>query len=145
MNLDKIQEALEEMLETKGLKLFELSYHKSDSTLSVMLDEKMDMDGLESVSGEISQFLDAYEDEFEGNYFLDVSTVGAERPIRNGEELRQAVGEYIYVKGKGFEYYGTLESFDGDRAVLEIMEKNIRKSVEVDFNGIRKMRYAVKF
>ena len=145
MNTDKIKKEIEGFLSSKGMKLFDLQYSKKDQTLTVLLDEKLSMDELEEVSNEISQLLDKFEDEFVDNYFLDVSTVGAERPIRNKEELKDAVGEYIYVKVKGSEYYGTLHSFENETLTLKVKDKTREKDVLIEYPQIKKVRYAVKF
>ncbi|MBQ6478361.1 MAG: hypothetical protein IJI44_03220 [Erysipelotrichaceae bacterium] len=145
MDLSKVKQSLQEFIEEKGMKLFEVSYHKKDTTLSVLLDEKLNMDELEKISQEISDHLDRFDEEFDDNYFLDVSTVGAERPIRNEQELLEAMGAYIYVKTKEAEYYGTLKSFREGILILEVKDKNRRKDVSVDYPKIKKMRYAVQF
>ena len=145
MDLKKITEALDGFLKEKELKLFEASYRKSDNVLSVLLDEKLEMDRLEEISNQISAFLDSYEDEFVDNYFLDVSTVGVERPIRNIAELKEALGKYIYVKTKENEYYGTLLSLNEGIMELETREKNRTGKVSVDYNDTKNVRYAVDF
>lgn len=145
MNLEKINLALKEFSENKNLNLFEVTYHKNDSTLTVLFDEKFDMDELENVSNELSEFLDKYDGEFEDNYFLDVSTVGVERPIRNEEELIKAIGEYIYVKTKENEYYGTLKSYNNGVLSLDVADKNKTKNISVEYKKVKKVRYAVKF
>ena len=145
MDLSRVKKSLQEFVEEKGMKLFEVTYHKKDATLSVLLDEKLNMDELEKISQEISDHLDRFEDEFDDNYLLDVSTVGVERPIRNEEELLEAIGAYIYVKTKEREYYGTLKSFEEGTLLLETKEKNRTKDVSVDYSQIKRIRYAVQF
>jgi len=145
MNLDSVKIKINEYLESKKLKLFEVTYQKKDETLSIILDEKIDMDQLEIISNEISSLLDGYADEFDDNYILDVSTVGAERPIRNENELIKAVGEYIYAKTKETEYYGTLKGYTDGIIHLEVMDKTRVKNVSVDYSKTKLVRYAVKF
>ncbi len=145
MDLSRVKKSLQEFAEEKGMKLFEVTYHKKDATLSVLLDEKLNMDELEKISQEISDHLDRFEDEFDDNYLLDVSTVGVERPIRNEEELLEAIGAYIYVKTKEREYYGTLKSFEEGTLLLETKDKNRTKDVSVDYGQIKRIRYAVQF
>ncbi len=145
MDLSRVKKSLQEFAEEKGMKLFEVTYHKKDATLSVLLDEKLNMDELEKISQEISDHLDRFEDEFDDNYLLDVSTVGVERPIRNEKELLEAIGAYIYVKTKEREYYGTLKSFEEGTLLLETKDKNRTKDVSVDYGQIKRIRYAVQF
>lgn len=145
MNLDKIKSALNQFLDEKQLKLFEITYQKNDEVLTVLLDETLNMDQLEKVSNEISVFLDQYEDEFKDNYFLDVSNVGAERPIRNESELLEAVNKYIYVKANKQEYYGYLKDYDKGIMTLQVKDKNRSKDIQIDYKDAKKVRYAVEF
>lgn len=145
MKLDSIKSKLEEYFKDKNLKVFEITYQKTDVTLSVLLDEKLDMDELEKVSNDVSEYLDKYEDEFENNYILDVSTVGVERPIRNEDELIKAVGEYIFVKTKDDSYTGTLKDYTDGIIHMEIMDKTRIKNISVDYSKTKLVRYAVKF
>lgn len=145
MNLDKIKSALNQFLDEKQLKLFEITYQKNDEVLTVLLDETLNMDQLEKVSNDISVFLDQYEDEFKDNYFLDVSNVGAERPIRNESELLEAVNKYIYVKTNKQEYYGYLKDYDKGIMTLQVKDKNRSKDIQIDYKDAKKVRYAVEF
>lgn len=145
MDLQKIKDVLKEYAQNKELDLFDVTYRRSDQILSVTFDEELSMDKLEEISAEVSKLLDAYEDEFDDNYFLDVSTVGAERPIRNEEELNKAVGNYIFVKDKDGEYYGDLVSFENGIIRLEVKDKNRTRTVEVDYKNTKEVRYAVRF
>lgn len=145
MELNKIKEIIKDYVESKNLKLFDVSYFKSDSILTVLLDEKLSIDEIEVFSNGLSEYLDQYEDEFEDNYFLDVSNVGVERPIRNEEELKDAIGSYIYVKTKENEYYGTLKSYTDGIIHLITKVKNRTSEVSVDYKKAKKVRYAVEF
>lgn len=145
MNLDKIKTDLTEFAEKNNLILFDLSYHKNDELLEVTLDNELDMEKLEEVSGLISDFMDSYADDFPDNYILDVHTVGAERPIRNEDELNKAIGSYIYVKTKENEYYGTLIDYTDGIIHMECMDKTKKINTSVDYKKTKKVRYAVKF
>lgn len=145
MDLKVIENDLKAYLESKNLHLFELKYHKSEQTLSILLDDKLDMDKLEEISTNLSDYMDKYENDIEGNYILDVSTVGAERPIRNEEELMKALGEYIYVKTKDDAQYGYLKKYENGVLSLDYKEKNIDKTKNIEYSKIKKVRYAVKF
>ncbi|MBQ0035673.1 MAG: hypothetical protein KBT35_02015 [Firmicutes bacterium] len=145
MDLKVIENDLKAYLESKNLHLFELKYHKSEQTLSILLDDKLDMDKLEEISTDLSDYMDKYENDIEGNYILDVSTVGAERPIRNEEELMKALGEYIYVKTKDDEQYGYLKKYENGVLSLDYKEKNLDRTKNIEYSKVKKVRYAVKF
>ena len=145
MNLDKIKDCIKEFASNNQLNLFDVSYLKSSSILEVLFDNDLSLEEIEIISTKLSDYLDNYEDEFNDNYFLDVSTVGVERPIRNEEELINAVGSYIYVKCKDKEYYGDLKKYHDGILNLDVKEKNKTKNVSLEFSKIKQMRYAVKF
>ena len=145
MDLKVIEKDLNDYCKQKNLNLFEVSYSKKDETLSIILDEQLDMDKLEEVSNDLSTYMDKYDDDFEENYILDVSTVGVERPIRNAQEMVKAINEYIYVKTKDEEIYGYLRKFENDVLSIEYKEKTKDKIKNIEYSKVKKVRYAVKF
>lgn len=145
MNLENIRKDLENFVSGEGLVLFDLTYHSKDETLEVTLDNDMNMEKLEEVSSLVSNFLDKYEKEFPDNYILDVHSVGAERPIRNEDELKAAIGKYIYAKTSENEYLGTLLDYTDGIIHMECMDKTRKINVSVDYSKTKKVRYAVKF
>jgi len=145
MDLKLIKEDLNEFCSSKGWHLFEVSYNHKDNAIEVLLDDKFDLDQLENVSNEISSYMDKYDNDIEGNYVLDVSTVGVERPIRNQEELKEAIGQYIYAKTKDDEVYGYLNKFENDVLSIAYKEKTVDKIKNIEYSKLKKVRYAVKF
>ncbi len=144
MNLTKLKEDTVKFLENEGLKLYDLTYDTKEETLTVMLDESMDLDKLEEVSNKISDFMDGHDEEL-GKYILDVTTVGAERPIRNEEEVKAAVGSYVFVKEKKESYNGTLKKYEDGKIYLEYLDKTKKKEAVIDYKEVKVMRYAIKF
>lgn len=144
MNKELLKEKLSEFIETKSYHLFDLEYSKKDNILTVLIDETLSLDELEVLSNEISTFMDKYDEDLDA-YILDVCNVGAERPIRNDEEIKKAVGSYIYVKTKDNEYNGTLDKFEDDLLEISYKEKTRNKIVTINKNDIKKIRYAVSF
>ena len=145
MNLDNIRKELDDFTKEQGLILFDLTYHNKDDILEVTLDNVMGMEKLEEVSDLLSSFLDKYEKEFPNNYILDVHSVGAERPIRTEDELKNAIGKYIYVETKENEYQGTMLDYTDGIIHMECMDKTRKINVSVDYSKTKKVRYAVKF
>ncbi|SDJ01148.1 ribosome maturation factor RimP [Salimicrobium halophilum] len=119
--------------------------------LRVFIDkeEGIDIEECGIVSERLSEQLDK-EDPIEYPYFLDVSSPGAERPLKKKEDFLKYVGEYVYMKlyepvdGEK-EFEGTLRSFSADIAEVEIRIKTRRKTLEVPFDKIAKAHLAVTF
>ena len=144
MELNKIRKDLELFLEEKDLHLFDCSFNKHEGIFSILIDETLNMDELESLSNDLSKFMDKYDEEFD-NYILDVSNVGIERPIRNDEEIINAINSYIYVKTKDKELNGTLKSFENDELLISYKDKTRSKEITLNKKDIKKIRYAVNF
>ena len=144
MEVNTFKEALAKDIEFVGYHLYSLSYKKKDNILEVLIDESLDLDGISKLSELISGFMDKYDKDFD-EYLLDVSCAGCERKIRNREELARATGEYVHIKTREFEEDGYLKSFEDDKVTVEYMDKTRKKTVTVNYDDIKMIRYAVKF
>ena len=144
MEVNTFKEALSKDIESEGYHLYSLTYKKKDNILEVLIDESLDLDGISRLSELISGFMDKYDKDFD-EYLLDVSCAGCERRIRNEDELRRAVGEYVHIKTREFEEDGYLKSFENGKVTVEYMDKTRKKAVTVNYDDIKMIRYAVKF
>lgn len=144
MEVNTFKEALSKDIESVGYHLYSLTYKKKDNILEVLIDESLDLDGISRLSELISGFMDKYDKDFD-EYLLDVSCAGCERKIRNREELARAAGEYVHIKTREFEEDGYLKSFENDKVTVEYMDKTRKKTVTVNYDDIKMIRYAVKF
>ena len=144
MDLKKLKEDLKKDLDDIGYSLYDLSYEKKDSILHVTIDKPMDLNEIEDLSKKVSLIMDKYDEDMD-EYLLDVSSVGIERPIRSKEELEGAKGSYIYVKTKDFKVYGDLVDFKDDILTLNTKDKNINKTLKINYDELKFVRYAVKF
>ncbi|MBQ1289183.1 MAG: ribosome maturation factor RimP [Erysipelotrichaceae bacterium] len=143
---EKYLQELTAFIESLGYRLFEVKITKAEGNdvLEVILDESLDLDAVSEVSEKISDWLDQH-DEGDEPYMLDVSCVGAERPLRNKEEIRAAAGKYVWVKTKGQTYEGDLIEADEERILLSCRDKTRTVKVTVRYEDIKKMRLAVRF
>ena len=144
MEVNTFKEALSKDIESVGYHLYSLTYKKKDNILEVLIDESLDLDGISRLSELISGFMDKYDKDFD-EYLLDVSCAGCELRIRNEDELRRAVGEYVHIKTREFEEDGYLKSFENGKVTVEYMDKTRKKAVTVNYDDIKMIRYAVKF
>lgn len=144
MEIKELNEKLAYELDLLGFKLYECYYEKKNNILHVSIDASLDMNEIEEISKKVSEIMDKYDGDMDA-YMLDVSSCGIEKKIRNADELKEVIGSYIHVKGKGFKYYGDLEDFDGAVITLKTMEKNISKTIKINYSDVKAVRYAVKF
>lgn len=112
-------------------------------------DPAMTIDDSSDLNKLISDELDKY-DLIDEEYYLEVSSEGIEKELRTNLEIKNAVGEYICIKGYEKidgkkELYGDLISFDNDTIVILIDDKGRKKEIVVEMKKVAKVRLAVKF
>jgi len=155
--LSKVTELVEEMvtpiLAELHLELVDVEYVKEGPNwfLRVSIDKEsgVDIDECAAVSEKLSEKLDEV-DPITENYFLEVSSPGAERPLKKDKDFERAIGKNVFVKTyepidneKAFE--GTLTSFDGTSLSVEIKIKTRKKTVVIPYEKVAKARLAVTF
>ncbi|MCL1949767.1 MAG: ribosome maturation factor RimP [Turicibacter sp.] len=109
----------------------------------------IDIDQCAAVAEKLSELLDE-NDFIEEEYMLEVSSPGAERPLKTKSDLVQRIDSYINVKtykaidGQK-EFEGYLRGFDEDTIKLEVMEKARKKTLSIPYDAASKIRLAIKF
>ena len=147
----KIFEALAKPVEGLGYQLVEVRISGTKAkTLSVVVDrpKPISLEDIVAVSEAISARLDEV-DPIQDAYTLDVSSLGAEKPIAL-DELGLYVGQYVslhlshpYQGENALE--GTLVSIEGELLVLRIKDKARRKDVTLPRKDVDKARLAIEF
>ncbi|MBM7564652.1 ribosome maturation factor RimP [Paenibacillus sacheonensis] len=135
MSTPKIKTAVEEMvkpfLDENGFELVDVEYVKEGSNwfLRVYVDKEgnIDIDECGRISEYLSEKLDE-NDPVSDAYFLEVSSPGAERPLKKPEDVTKAVGKHVFVTtyepiGGLKEFEGTLLSFEGEEITIGIGKK----------------------
>lgn len=152
--LDKIKELIEPILVTNDVYLDDIEYvfEKNEWYLRIFIEKNnghLDMDTCVIVSEAISEKMDEA-DIIQNEYYLEVSSPGAEKPLKTLDKVKEAIGEYVYIKVKspqnGFdEVYGTILNVDGETIEIQYMAKNIKKKCTIEYDNVSFIRLAVKF
>lgn len=155
--MSKVTEVVEELavpiVTELGLELVEVEYLKEGKSwfLRVYIDKEQGVDIEECglVSEKLSEKLDEI-DPIPHNYFLEVSSPGAERPLKKERDFEKALGKNIFVKTyeaidgeKTFE--GILTGFDSNVVTIEVKIKTRKKLVEIPYEKVAAARLAVVF
>ena len=146
MNLEKMKEKLIPILNRSNLTIYSIRTKKEygEKIVEILLDtELMNIDDLEKIHLEYIETLT--DEDMDPDYFLELSSVGSERPLKTEEDVLKAVGRYIYLESPKYKGYGVLVSFGDDIIVMEINEKGRMRKVEIKFDAAKKMRTAIKF
>lgn len=150
---DIVSQLVNPILEELRLELVDIEYVKEgkDWFLRIFIDKEtgVDIEECGIVSERLSEKLDEL-DPIEHNYFLEVSSPGAERPLKKHADFEKAIGKNVYLKTyepiegeKVFE--GILTTFDGENVTLEIKVKTRKKTIQIPYEKIAKARLAVTF
>ena len=145
-----VEQLVKPYLEENGFELYGVEYVKEGGSrfLRVFADREGGGIDIEDC-GRISEWLSARLDEIDPipeAYFLEVSSPGAERPLKKPEDMAKAVGRHVYVTTyepiDGLkEFEGRLVSFEDGTAVIEIG----RKRHALPWAKIARARLAIVF
>lgn len=117
-----VEAIVKKPIEDMGYELYEVEFLKEQGNwvLTVYIDKQggVDLNDCENVSRMIDPLLDEA-DPIEQAYYLSVSSVGIDRPIKKDKDFERNIGNIIAVKlyaplNKKKEYKGTLQSYDAD-------------------------------
>lgn len=147
----QIYELAEPVVEELNYSLIEVEYKKEgkDWFLRFYLDKPggITLDDCVRGSEVLADKLDEW-DIIDGHYFLDVSSPGAERPIKTEKDLETTLNNGIYVKTYQHingeqEWTGILTDYDEHIVTIKYRDKTREKTVEVDRSKIAVIRKAV--
>lgn len=143
MDLKNLKIAIESRIKILDYELYDVEYVKErrQNILRVYIDKKtgIDIDDCVAASEIISAFLDET-DPIQDDYSLEVSSPGAERKLRDREEIKKAIGHYIHVQTYDQTYEGDLINFEGD--ILSLKVRN--KIQDISYLDITLIRMAIK-
>jgi len=148
--LDRIRELILPTLSFLGYELYDLALAGSGSstTLRVRIDRSVGvtLDDCERVSKSLSALLDQA-DPFPTRYELEVSSPGAERPLRNLEEYRRFIGRRANVRYRVGDSEqvaeGRLTAVSDDMIELQLGEGKHLRTVAIPLVDILSSRLAV--
>lgn len=147
MDLKNVEEIIKPYLKDNGLTLYAVEMVKEFGylILRVSVDKKggIDVDELAKVNEYLSDRLDAVDADMP-EYMLEVCSPGAEKPLRNIEEIKENMGAYIHVEVLNMVYEGILENVLDNNITIKINAKGRFKTVVVQYEDIKSIRLAVK-
>ncbi|MFJ7730399.1 ribosome maturation factor RimP [Lysinibacillus sp. NPDC097231] len=149
-----VEELAKPIVEELNLELVDIEFVKEGRNwfLRVYVDTPgggIDIDQCAQVSERLSLLLDE-KDPITQNYYLEVSSPGAERPLKKDADFEKAIGKFIYVKTyepvKDMkEFQGYLTSYDEHTLVMEVRIKTRKITVTIEQEKIALARLAIDF
>ncbi|KRL99414.1 ribosome maturation factor RimP [Liquorilactobacillus satsumensis] len=150
-----VTELVTPILEEKDFELVDIEFVKEGKSwyLRVFIDKPagINIEECALVSDQLSEALDNCDpDPIPQAYYLEVSSPGAERPLKKQSDFERAVHKYIHVSLyrplNGTKVYeGTLVELSDQFLKLEYMDKTRKKQIEIPRDQVAKARLAIKF
>lgn len=112
-------------------------------------ERNIDIEQCALVSEKLSEQLDIT-DPITQNYYLEVSSPGAERPLNKDDDFKEAIGQYVYIKTYApidgmKEFEGHLLAYGPEGATVEVKIKTRKITVLIDKKKIAVARLAIDF
>lgn len=147
MDLQITKTILEPFLKEHDLIFYDVELVKEFGylILRVTLDKKggIDVDTLGLANEYLSERIDKYDQDMP-EYLLEVSSPGAEKVLRNDEEILDSIGMYTHVEVENMVYEGELVEADSSSVTLRINIKGRFKKMNIKKEEIKLIRLAVK-
>lgn len=153
--VETVTDLVTPILDDHHFELVDVEFVKEGKSwyLRVFIDkpEGITIDECAMVSDQLSEKLDNYDpDPIPQAYYLEVSSPGAERPLKKEKDYQRALGKYIHVSlYQPFEgskiYEGTMTDLSADELTIKYQDKTRTKTITIPRNKIAKARLAIKF
>lgn len=153
--LEKIVSEALPIIERHGLNFYKSEVRTEFGSVfyTIFVDDPNENDlDIEIVQTINTELLDVVNDMLPDNGYLEVSSVGVERPLKTNEDFNKAIGKYIYVslyekleKENEKEFYGYLTRLDDLVIEMDILVKTRHKQIIIERKKIAAARLAVKF
>lgn len=144
MNISALKQEIKRFLSSIDYTLYDLTYKKKSGknvlTIYIDKDRQITMDDCVFVTEKINPWIDEL-DPISDEYFLEVSSPGAEKELRSDDQISAAVGRYVYIETYEQQFEGILEAFENNE--LQVKIKN--KRIQIYMQDVRLIRLAIKF
>ena len=153
--VDEVRVVVQPIVDEQNLELVDMEFLKEGKNwfLRIYIDKPggIDIEECALISEKVSEALDAIDpDPIPQAYFLEVSSPGAERPLKTEADMQNAIGKYVHlsfyqaIDGEKF-YEGTLKEIKDESVVLTIRIKTRTKDIEIERKQIANARLAIQF
>jgi len=153
--VDEVRVVVQPIVDEQNLELVDMEFLKEGKNwfLRIYIDKPggIDIEECALVSEKVSEALDNIDpDPIPQAYFLEVSSPGAERPLKTEADMQKAIGKYVHlsfyqaIDGEKF-YEGTLKEVNDETIILTVRIKTRTKDIEIQRKQIANARLAIQF
>lgn len=145
MRIESIKNKLEAILENYNIEIYSVKTKREfgEKILEILLKGKnLNSDLLAEIHQQLFDKLE--DDDMDDDYYLELSSVGAEYDLNSLEEVIEHVGSYITLETTSYKAIGTLLSVEGSELTLEYNAKGQFRKLKIEYGDLVKIRTSVK-
>jgi|GEM_PF-581198 len=92
------------------------------------------------------KLLEQIEEDFADDYYLELSSLGAEYDLENFDELKENINKYLYIETLKFKAICLLIDldFENKTLILSYNEKGRIRKIKIEYDACRRIRTSVK-
>lgn len=146
MRINIIEQKLTNILKDYEFKIFSIKTKREfgENILEILLKgPNLNTDNLAEVHTKLFEVLE--DGDLDDNYYLELSSVGAEYPLTSLEEIKNHIDVYVYVETNKFKDFGYILSVEDDVVTIEYNAKGQFRKIKIEYDTINKIRTSVKF
>lgn len=125
-----VENALKDVINNLGFELYEVEYVKKQNGMNLTLfitnsSKPVTIDDCELVHRTVDPILDELNPTNDASYYLNVSSVGLDRPLKSDKDFARCTNKQVIVKlysGQQKELLGTIKSFTDKELVLTLQD-----------------------
>ena len=144
--------ALESVVSNLGFNLYDVEFVKQQNGMNLTLfitkdNDKVNIQDCELVHRTVDPILDELDPTNGKSYYLNVSSVGLDRPLKIDKDFERCLGQEVVAKlyeaqNKQKEFIGTIKSYNQDELVLTI---NNKEEVVIKRQNLANCKINIKF
>ncbi|MDE7264423.1 MAG: hypothetical protein K2N64_07165 [Anaeroplasmataceae bacterium] len=147
MEIKNVENILLPYLKENNLTLYSLEFIKDAGALILRVciekESGVTIDDLADCNEYLSAKLDEIDQDMP-EYFLEVSSPGAEKELRDLSEIKNQIGQYIHIEVPNMIYEGHLLDVVEDIIKIRFNAKGRFKTIQIPYSEIKFIRLAVK-
>lgn len=145
MRINIIEAKLKEIIKEYDLNIYSIKPKRefNEKILEILLKGK---DLNTDVLGEVHlKLFNSLEDgDLDDDYFLELSSVGAEYPLNSLDEIKEHLNCYVYIETDKYKALGYVLDVTDDVVTIEYNAKGQFRKLKIEYDTIRKIRTSVK-
>lgn len=145
MNIESIKTKLNPLLIPHKLTIYSIKtkFEFGVNIVEILLKgSNITTDLLGGIHSELFELLD--DKDINPNYYLELSSMGAEYPLESIDQVIEHIGSYLFIDANRFRGQGTLLSVEGDTLLLKFNDKGQFRKIKIEYDTIRIIRTSVK-